>query len=161
MKKLLFLLTLLLALPTGMPAADKVSTLVVLTKNGAHHQFVLSKDKPQVTFEGTNLKVTCAEASASATFALSDVVRFTYVQTDPAGINELVTPETGIAFEAGTLVISQLKAGETVNIYATDGRLVQQLKATHSGTYRLPLASLPFGVYLVKTGTLTYKITKR
>jgi hypothetical protein len=63
--------------------------------------------------------------------------------------------------EDGMLVISQLKANATVNIYAFDGKLVQQLTARHAGTYRLSLSSLPAGVYLVKADNITYKITKR
>ena len=156
----LMLSALLMSMPIAMKAADKVNILVVQTKSG-DHQFVLSQDKPQVSFEGTSLKVTCDKASASATFQLADVVRFVYKNADPSGIDELANPDAGLSYEDGTLVISQIKAGETVSIYSTDGRLQQQLKATHSGTYRLSLASLPFGVYLVKTGTLTYKITKR
>lgn len=153
-------LSALLCLPTAIHAADKVNILVVQTKSG-DHQFVLSQDKPQVSFEGTSLKVTCDKASASATFQLADVIRFVYKSADPSGIDELTYPDAGLSYEDGTLVISQIKAGESVSIYSMDGRLQQQLKTTHSGTYRLSLASLPFGVYLVKTGTLTYKITKR
>ncbi len=156
----LMLSALLISMPIVVKAADKVNILVVQTKSG-DHQFVLSQDKPQVSFEGTSLKVTCGKASASATFQLSDVIRFVYKNADPSGIDELTNPNTGLSYENGTLVISQIKAGETVSIYSMDGRLQQQLKATRSGTYRLSLTSLPFGVYLVKTGSLTYKITKR
>ena len=161
MKKLLFLLTVLLTLPIGTQqglATDPVTTLVVLTKDKATHQFVLA-DKPNVTFEGTSLIVTSDKTTA--TFAISDIVRFTYIKSDVTGIDELANPGTGIAYQDGVLVISQVKAGESVSVYALDGRAVQHLKAGHAGTYRLPLTSLPFGVYLVKTGTLTYKITKR
>ena len=55
----------MLTVPTGMRADDKQNTLIVLTKDNVVHQFVLA-DKPTVTFEGTQLKVTCEKASASA-----------------------------------------------------------------------------------------------
>ena len=157
-KKLLTTMLLLFAVVQSGLAADLVATLVVLTKDNTTHQFVLA-DKPNVTFEGTNLVVTSDKATA--TFALSDVVRFTYVKSDVSGIDEIADTEAGVVYQDGVLVISQIQAGESVSVYALDGRMVQQLKASHSGTYRLSLASLPFGVYLVKTGTLTYKITKR
>ena len=146
------------ALPLGTTAAQKEPTLLILTKDNVQHQFALP-EKPQVSFEGTDLVIHSEKTDAR--FAISDVVRFTYQKIDPSGIDIPVAPETGINYDDGTLVISQLEAGASVSIYSLDGRLVQQLNARRTGTYRLSLASLPFGVYLVKTGTITYKITKR
>ena len=157
MKRLQLLLLLLLALPMGM-LADNLNTLVVTMKNGAETAFFL-KDKPNVTFEGTNLKVVSEKTTTS--FALADVLRFTYVKRDPSGINEQIVDPTEISYEDGVLVISQIKAGSSVGVYALDGKLVRQLKAQRSGTYRLSLSELPTGLYLVKADNITYKITKQ
>ena len=72
-----------------------------------------------------------------------------------------VTDPAEISMEEGVLVISQMKANSTVNVYSMDGKLVSQLTAQRAGTYRLSLSSLPAGVYLVKADNITYKITKR
>jgi hypothetical protein len=154
------LLLSMLTVPTGMQADDKQNTLIVLTKDNVLHQFILA-DKPKVTFEGTQLKVTCEKASASASFNLSDIIRFTYAGKDAAGIDEMTTDPAEISMEEGVLVISQMKANSTVNVYSMDGKLVSQLTAQRAGTYRLSLSSLPAGVYLVKADNITYKITKR
>jgi len=161
MKVKFTILSLLLALvATTMRAADKQNTLIVLTKDNVLHQFVLA-DKPKVSFEGTQLKVTCEKASASASFNLSDIIRFTYAGKDASGIDEMTVNPTEISMEEGVLVISQMKANSTVNVYSMDGKLVRQLTAQRAGTYRLSLSSLPAGVYIVKADTITYKITKR
>ena len=161
MKVKFTILSLLLALvATTMRAADKQNTLIVLTKDNVLHQFVLA-DKPKVTFEGTQLKVTCEKASASASFNLSDIIRFTYAGKDASGIDEMTVNPTEISMEEGVLVISQMKANSTVNVYSMDGKLVRQLTAQRAGTYRLSLSSLPAGVYIVKADNITYKITKR
>ena len=157
MKRLQLLLLLLLAWPIGV-LADNLNTLVVTMKNGAETAFFL-KDKPNVTFEGTNLKVVSEKTTTS--FALADVLRFTYVKRDPSGINEQIVDPTEISYEDGVLVISQIKAGASVGVYALDGKLVRQLKAQRSGTYRLSLSELPTGLYLVKADNVTYKITKQ
>jgi len=141
-------------------AADKVATLVVLTKDNVQHQIVLG-DKPLVTFEGTYLKVTCEKASSSATFNLADVIRFTYEGLDTSGVNELTEDPAEVNFQDGTLIISQLKKDATVGVYSLDGKLVRQLKARHTGTYRLSFSSFPAGVYLVKADNITYKIAKQ
>ena len=157
MKKLQLLLFMLLALPIGM-LADSQNTLVVKLKNGAETAFFL-KDQPNVTFEGTNLKV--VSQKETVTFALSDVLRFTYVKKDPSGIDEMAVDPTEVSYEGGVLVISQLKQGASVDIYSLDGKLVRQLKAYRSGTYRLSLSELPTGLYLVKADNITYKIMKQ
>ena len=136
-------------------------TLVVLTKNGAKTQFVL-KDKPKVKIEGKNLRITSTRADV--TFALSDVVNFTYVNTDPTGIDDLdkeASNPAEVSYKDGTLVLSQLKQGASVAVYTADGKIVRELKAQHQGSFRLSLASLPKGVYIVKADTITYKIMKR
>ena len=157
MRRLQLLLLVLLAWPIGM-LADNLNTLVVKMKNGAETAFFL-KDKPNVTFEGTNLKV--VSEKTTTTFALADVLRFTYVKRDPSGIDEQIVDPTEISYEDGVLVISQIKAGASVGVYALDGKLVRQLKAQRSGTYRLSLSELPTGLYLVKADNVTYKITKQ
>ena len=156
MKKLLFLLILLLALPIGM-LADNQNTLIVKTKDGAQTTFVL-QDKPRVTFEGTDLKVVSEKETVA--FALADVLRFEYVKKDALGIDEDVVDPTGVSYQGGVLVISQLRQGASVAVYTLDGKLLRQLTASHSGTYRLNLSELPTGLYLVKADNVTYKITK-
>ena len=160
MKQRLLLLSFLMACVIGVRAADKQNTLFVLTKGNVLHQFVLA-DKPKVTFEGTNLKVTCENnASASYTFNLSDVIRFAYDEKSATGIDVVAVKPIDVSQEGDVLVVSQLKAGATVSVFALDGKLVRQLKPQRSGTYRLNLSELPSGLYLVKAGNTTYKITK-
>ncbi len=147
---------MLLALPIGM-LADNQNTLIVKTKDGAQTTFVL-QDKPRVTFEGTDLKVVSDKETVA--FALADVLRFEYVKKDALGIDEDVVDPTGVSYQGGVLVISQLRQGASVAVYTLDGKLLRQLTASHSGTYRLNLSELPTGLYLVKADNVTYKITK-
>ena len=137
--------------------ADNQNTLIVKTKDGAQTTFVL-QDKPRVTFEGTDLKVVSDKETVA--FALADVLRFEYVKKDALGIDEDVVDPTGVSYQGGVLVISQLRQGASVAVYTLDGKLLRQLTASHSGTYRLNLSELPTGLYLVKADNVTYKITK-
>ena len=134
------------------------SLLAAMSSNGSENAFFL-KDKPKVTFEGTSLKVSAATGDVS--FALADVMRFTYAKKSTSGISEQVENPTGVSFEGDVLVISQLKANTTASIYALDGKLIRQLKPQRAGTYRISLSELPSGLYLVKADNVTYKITKR
>ncbi len=150
--------SLLAVMSSTLHAADEVETLIIQLKNGTENEFFL-KDKPKVTFEGTNLKVSAETGDIS--FALADVLRFTYAMRSPTGISEQVEDPTGVTFEGDILVISQLKANAVASIYALDGKLIRQLKPQRTGTYRINLSKLPTGLYLVKADNVTYKITKR
>lgn len=159
MKKLLRFYVLLLALLLAVPlrAADNPVTLVVLTRDNAKHMFVLA-DKPNVTFEGEDLVVTCV--NSTTTFALPDVIRFTYLYATDA-VEELKADDTTVDFKDGMIVINQLKANATLAVYSVDGRLVRQFTARDSGSYSLDLGELPTGVYIIKADRVTYKIAKR
>ena len=152
---------LLLFKPVTMLADDMVNALVVLTKDNAKHRFELGADRPEVTFDGTDLKVTCARASLTTSFKVSDVIRFTYEKVEATSVTDARDERPDIRYDGGAIVISDLKAGAGVAVYTADGRLVQQLKATKSGNYSLPLTQLPAGVYLVKADNVTYKITRQ
>lgn len=137
------------------------NVLVVQTRGGGETTFLLA-DKPEAKFEGNQLRVRSEKADVS--FNISDVLRFLYTKRSLVGIDDLEaqTDPTAIDYQQdGTLVISQLRAGAGVGVYGMDGKLVQQLKARHAGTYRLSLSSLPKGVYIVKADNITYKIMKR
>ena len=148
---------LLLMLPLGL-AADTLTSLIVLQKDGTKSTFELAT-KPQVTFEGTDLKIHSGETDA--TISLSQIVRYWFETRDASGVTEMNVDESAVSYEGGTLVLSGLKTGTTANVYSTDGRLVQSLTAQRDGSYRLSLSSLPTGVYVVKMNTTTYKIMKR
>ena len=152
---LLLLAALVLAVP--LRAADDPVTLVVLTRDNAQHMFVLA-DKPEVTFEGNDLLVTCV--NSTTTFALADVIRFTYLNATDA-VEELNENRTQVNFKDGMIVVNGLKADSSVAVYSVDGRLVRQLKALEGGSYSMDLNELPTGVYIVKADCVTYKIVKR
>ena len=111
LKNTLFLLAaLVLAVP--LRAADDPVTLVVLTRDNAQHMFVLA-DKPEVTFEGNDLLVTCV--NSTTTFALADVIRFTYLNATDA-VEELNENRTQVNFRDGMIVVNGLKADSSVAV---------------------------------------------
>lgn len=153
-----FMALLFFTIPQTVKAADEVETLIIQMKNGSENAFFL-KDKPKVTFEGSNLNISASTGDVS--YALKDVLRFVYAKKSPTGISEQVENPSDVMFEGDVLVISQLKANATANIYALDGKLIRQLRPQRTGTYRINLSELPSGLYIVKADNVTYKITKR
>ena len=139
---------------------DNYNMLMVYTKDGTATSFVLM-DKPKVNFEGKNLHI--VSRKADVTYAIADVLRFTYVRGTHIGIEDQADEYSAISYQEddGTLVLSQMKANASVCVYTLDGKLVKELTTQHAGTFRLNLSTLPQGVYIVKADTLTYKLLKR
>lgn len=132
--------------------------LVVETKNHVKTTYMLAR-KPEVTFVGNSLHIVSSDADV--TYDLLDVLRFTYETQSVTGVSELHEDPATIDYEDGQLIISGIKAGAPVGIYSLDGKLVKQLTAQRSGSFRISLASLPQGMYIVKADNITYKILKR
>lgn len=132
--------------------------LVVETKDHVKTTYMLSR-KPEVTFVGNTLRIVSWDVDV--TYNLLDVLRFTYETKSVTGVTELREDPATIGYEDGQLVISGIKAGAPVGIYSLDGKLVKQLTAERSGSFRISLTSLPQGMYIVKADNITYKIMKR
>ena len=132
--------------------------LVVETKDHVKTTYMLAR-KPEVTFVGNSLHIVSSDADV--TYDLLDVLRFTYETQSVTGVSELHEDPATIDYEDGQLIISGIKAGAPVGIYSLDGKLVKQLTAQRSGSFRISLASLPQGMYIVKADNITYKILKR
>ena len=159
MKKLLLLFVALVA--TSMTAlADivEVNALAVFTKDGVKTTFIL-QEKPEVFFEGFDLRVVSEKQDVS--FPVSNLLRFTFEKQDYDGITERKKEEPGLNFKDGMLVVSQVEAGKQVCIYAADGKLLRTITPRRSGTFRLNLSQLTQGVYIVRVGQTSYKISKR
>ena len=153
------LLLLLLVFPMSMVAEDdSYMALIITMKDMQTHTFALP-DRPQVRFAEGELRVHSDVTDAA--FPLAEVLRFNYEKVSQMGIYEPSDKATDLSYEGGVLILSNIKAGEQACIYGTDGRLVRQLTAKRTGTYRLNLSSLATGVYVVRTGKTSYKITKR
>lgn len=137
---------------------DDRKFLVVETKDHVKTAYMLA-EKPEVSFVGNSMRITSTKTDV--TYNLADVLRFTYETRSITGVSELRAEQAEIDYKDGELVISGIKVGASINIYSLDGKLVKQLTAERTGSYRLSLASLSKGVYIVKTDNVTYKIMKR
>ena len=153
---------LLLWLGASLPGlADDTVTLndlVVWTRDGAKTVFELRQD-PSVTFEEGGLVV--RSNGMEANFSISDLLRWTYQQRTVSGISEVGADRTHPFMDGEQLVISQLKEGATVRVFAADGRQVMEKTMKRDGACRISLTRLQTGVYVVQVNTLTYKILKK
>ena len=153
MKKLKFLFTLLVLLVTAGASAEGMQCVVFELKDGAQTVIAL-QDKPVITCQGGELKVTVA-GQEKVTAPLGDVAKYYFSDTS-LGISEMTEEKPRI--EMGHLYIARAKAGDAVRVYTTDGRMVGTYRITDNGTADIDLTTLGKGLYIVRTAKASIKI---
>lgn len=153
MKKLKFLFTLLALMLTASASAEGMQYVVFDLRDGTQTVIAL-QDKPVITCQDGELKVTVAgEEKVSA--SLGDVAKY-YFSDNPLNIFEMADEKPRI--EMGHLYVTRAKAGESVRVYTTDGRMVGSYRISADGNADIDLTTLGKGLYIVKTAKASIKI---
>ena len=153
MKKLKFLFTLLVLLVATSASAEGMKYVVFDLRDGTQTVIAL-QDKPIITCQSGELKVTVAgEEKVSA--SLGDVAKY-YFSDTPSGIFEMTEEKPRI--EMGHLYVTRAKAGESVRVYTSDGRMVGSYRISADGNADIDLTTLGMGLYIVKTAKASIKI---
>lgn len=156
MKKLKFLFTLLVLLVTTSASAEGMKYVVFDLRDGTQTVIAL-QDKPIITCQSGELKVTVAgEEKVSA--SLGDVAKY-YFSDTPSGIFEMTEEKPRI--EMGHLYVTRAKAGESVRVYTSDGRMVGSYCISADGNADIDLTTLGKGLYIVKTAKASIKILNK
>ena len=153
MKKLKFLFTLLVLLVATSASAEGMKYVVFDLRDGTQTVIAL-QDKPVITCQSGELKVTVAgEEKVSA--SLGDVAKYYFSET-PLSIFEMTEEKPRI--EMGHLYVTRGKAGDAVRVYTTDGRMVGTYPITANGTADFDLTTLGKGLFIVRTAKASIKI---
>jgi hypothetical protein len=153
MKKLKFLFTLLVLLVATSASAEGMKYVVFDLRDGTQTVIAL-QDKPVITCQSGELKVTVAgEEKVSA--SLGDVAKYYFSET-PLSIFEMTEEKPRI--EMGHLYVTRGKAGDAVRIYTTDGQMVGTYPITANGTTDIDLTTLGKGLFIVRTAKASIKI---
>lgn len=134
--------------------------LVVLLKDGHKDYYDLS-DTPVTTFSSGSLVITFKDGS-TASYPLNTVQRYMYDGVKN-GISEQASEkgtDVHVFHEGNTLTLTHVPEGNDVMLYSSDGQLLE----THTGSgkpIQISVDSRPDGMYIVKTGTQTFKLTKQ
>lgn len=138
-------------------ANEPITKLVIWAKDGTKVAYALA-EKPKLTFTESELVV--KTDSIEVTYALEQMLRFTYESGSVTGIIDLKTDNLfSLINEA--LVFPALSANSTVSVYSLNGSLVFKKTIRTTGEYAFPLSGLNTGVYLVNVNGVTYKIMKK
>lgn len=153
MKKLKFLFTMLVLMVTASASAEGMQYVVFDLKDGTQTVIAL-QDKPVITCQGGELKVTVA-GQEKVSAPLGDVAKYYFSET-PLGIFDVTEEKPRI--EMGHLYIANAKTGDVVRVYTTDGRMVGAYRIADNGNADIDLTTLGKGLYIVKMPKTSIKI---
>ena len=153
MKKLKFLFTMLVLMMTVSASAEGMRYVVFELKDGTQTVIAL-QEKPVITCQGGELKVTVA-GQEKVSAPLGDVAKY-YFSDTPSDIFEMAEEKPRI--EMGHLYIARAKAGDIVRVYTTDGRMAGTYRIAENGSADIDLTTLGKGLYIVKTSKTSIKI---
>lgn len=136
-------------------AAQTSMYVVVWAKDGTHMSYSL-KEKPTLAFATGELVITTSELNVN--FPLTDISLLTYSDEMPTGLAISPFNDKNISIESETLIYYTNRDKDCISIYSTNGMLMLNTKLTQKGEYRIPLAKLSKGIYLVKTVDRSFKI---
>lgn len=119
--------------------------LTIHAKSGAKVSYALS-EKPVVTYQGNVLVLTTPGTTME--YPLSDLQMFTF---------------SGSTNAVESVTMEPSKGDGTVRIYNMSGVLVRTIKPSgdRSADTTFSTQDLPSGIYIIKQGRQTYKITKK
>ena len=98
---------------------------------------------------------------ATVSYQLENILRYTYQGFVATGIEQQANDRTvTVSREADEVTFGNLPEGSTVGLYAANGMLLEQFKTNAGKTFTLSIRHRPSGVYIVKAGKETIKLTR-
>ena len=143
MKKILFLILMAVMVNGQWSMVNAQSTLNIHTTTNGTVCFTFA-EKPQMSFKTTEV-LTISSTTVTVEFPYAEVEKITFNDDDPTAVP--------------MLTVREAKTDE-VRIYDLSGKLVRRSRS-RQGTVSVDLSTLPTGVYIVKDGKRTYKVSKQ
>ena len=158
-KKNRLLMMAILYLTSSAYAVSRVETVVLYTLDGKKAIYSLD-ERPKVEYFDD-----CVVLSTSSTlveYSLANLHKLVFegghIDTD-----ELIFEEKkeNILLEEDLLILSGLDVKDIVVIYTLTGLKQQSYPVVGNGTVYVPLSSLPYGTYIIKANSMTFKLLKK
>lgn len=155
-RKLLYIVALLLAVvvSTGQArASDEGQYILFVTPTGVVK--VVLSENPVITIANDNLVITTEEKKVEVPVA--EISGYTYHDTT-TGIQAVEAIQRQVG---GAVSFEKLTPGTSVAIYSTSGEQLSTTSARNDGTAELDMQRLPKGIYIIKAGKTSIKVTNK
>lgn len=142
------------------PAEPIIQDAVAVYRTNGEVEYFTFDGRPTITYQGDNLIMVCGNQHVQ--YTLKGLEKIAFTTTEVTGIGDLQGVE-GVTFNFhdDQIAIANAKAGDTVRLYDTTGRMVDSSIVDSDGRLTLSLSALTKGIYIVKMGTTSYKILRK
>ena len=139
---------------------DTENPILVVWKADGSKAFYELNDMPETTFEGGKLVI--RTQSATVEYPMSEVLRYTYDGVGTNGVSKARGLHGAmVKRELNSVTIVNLKEGSQVQLFNSEGTLLDTKTSNGEEPVVISVASQPDGVYMVKYETQTLKLIKR
>jgi len=139
---------------------DTENPILVVWKADGSKAFYELNDMPETTFEGGKLVI--RTQSAMVEYPMSEVLRYTYDGVGTNGVSKARGLHGAmVKQEPNSVTIVNLKEGSQVQLFNSEGTLLDTKTSNGEEPVVISVASQPDGVYMVKYETQTLKLIKR
>lgn len=119
---------------------------------------VLLEEEPLFTFDGDDVVITTSKRILRC--ASGELLKFTHVNIDKSGIEDVETDDTRVYFTDDGVSASNLKPHSEFAVYTQDGRLICSSQADNQGNAGVRFPIQVGVVYIIKTSAATFKMMK-
>lgn len=152
----IFVATLALILSVYAKAGvERATTLCVVNAVGEEMTFPLSEN-PKMTFKGTYVVIQTNEVKL---LRFKDLVRAYFTEEDPDGFTAPTVGET-VTTDNDVIGFNHFKPLTRVFVYTASGSLAKVAQTDTEGKLRLSIGNLPHGLYVIKAGNSSVKLSK-
>lgn len=153
-----FICSLILLIVTSTLTVSAQNTLTIHQKDGKVFGYGFS-EKPVITYTETDLVLTTSKAVVE--YPLSAVSKITFTDSETA-VSEIQseTKSPILQLDNYTVYISGAEASQLVSLIDTNGKVLSTFKTDANGSVSFSITELPEGIYIIKTKSLTCKISK-
>ena len=139
---------------------DTENPILVVWKADGSKAFYELNDMPETTFEDGKLVI--RTQSATVEYPMSEVLRYTYDGVGTNGVSKARGLHGAmVKQEPNSVTIVNLKEGSQVQLFNSEGTLLDTKISNGDEPVVISVASQPDGVYMVKYETQTLKLIKR
>ena len=129
------------------------NALVLETNDGETYSYVLA-NKPQLTFNATEMLISSDDASAS--FTRTDIKNFRFEEVANA-IKDVKADGQRMSYLHGVVTVD---GTDKVILYDISGRQIITKKAAGNGSVTIDLTNQPQGTYIVRSGKQSLKVQR-
>lgn len=118
---------------------------------------IMLRDDLRVSFSATHLQAESSDVNVEVQKA--DILSFEHRHEEWSGVDDASVTAGGMSRQGDMLVFDGLPEGTAISLFDTSGKALRHAVASIETS--IPLEGLSPGVYVVKAGDKSYKITIR